>query len=275
MPIATANLILTVPKWLDDPTNPAIVGAMKKVAAQYWLDVHYQPLSNASVPDDAKCRAFLRELNDLDQPKDQRKLFLIAANPLAPESIEKIEGLQLALKLRSERIKFLATDDDTALALTEITRFCNISRTLQTNDVQVPITPGSGLEIANWIEERIEPKDLCLVIQQVEENNLVAKSLMDKRIRVLKLPTVKISKLQLDNLPDNDLPNYLLVNDAISVAVAKQGFITLGIDPAGITFVGVRPSLKAFAKKQCPESNWLDVPDLSVASVMDAVSKDG
>ena len=109
----------------------------------------------------------------------------------------------------------------------------------------------------------------------VGSNNLVAKSLMDKRIRVLKLPTVKISKLQLDNLPDNDLPNYLLVNDAISVAVAKQGFITLGIDPAGITFVGVRPSLKAFAKKQCPESNWLDVPDLSVASVMDAVSKDG
>ena len=275
MPVVTANVVVTLPQWSENRI-PSLVESLTKAAKQYWVDVSYQPLSTASLVDDAKCRAILRELNDFDEPKDDRKLFLVCPSLQAPESIELFESLQLALKLRTERLTFVAMDNDTALTLTEVIRFSDINPRLRVDDIFVPKDTGRGAsETLEWLKGRIQAKDLILVVERVDEQNALSKALVSERIRVFRMPTYKMSRQKMSPFPDNDLPTYLLVSDATAIAVAKQGFNTFGVNQEQVTFVGSRPALEAFAKKECPDVRWLGIPEMSTDAIMNAVSQDG
>jgi hypothetical protein len=214
----------------------------------------------------------LRELADWDEVKDTRPLRVIAANPYAPEALEKFTQLASAFKLRNERIRYAAIDHDTALALSEIVRFIGIGD-VQPRDIQTPKSPGSAVELSQLIADSTEANELCLVLEEVEEVGGLAKRLIAARQRVIKMPIFQRIKSSPDVLQLSDTPNFILVNDAFALAVAIQGLKRLAVDLQTIVWVGNSAALEVAVKRDAPGSAWLEVPDLRHDVILDKVSK--
>lgn len=272
MAMHTANLLITCAAW--EGCRNALADAIIKEADKYWVNAVNAPLRTLELTNDAKQRAVLREFADWDDVKDTRPLTVIAANPYSPEALENFSVLCDALKLRVERLKYAACDDDTALAFSEILKFVGIDR-VEPREIMVPVTPGSGSELAKKIAEKSEESELCVVLEEVDEPGLVAKRLLTENQRVVRMPIFTGGKNQLNNIPDNDLPCYILVVDPISVVTAIQGMRRAAVDTSQITWVGTNPSLKKLAQRDAPGSGWLEVSDLRHDAILDRVSKDG
>ena len=270
MGISNANLIVTNATW-GETINP-LADALAKDGKRYWIDVDVCPLSKLELPNDARQRAVLREFSDWDDVKDSRPLRLIAANPYAPEALEQFEALIVALKLRKDRLKYAAVDDDTALAFSEIVRFVGIDQ-VTPREIATPISPGSSVELSKLISESTEANELCIVLEELEEAGGVAKRLLAAGLRVIKMPIFARTKNNPDVLKLSEAPNFILVNDPYALSVAVQGLKRLAADLSEIVWVGNSALLQAMVKRDAPESRWLEVPDLRHDVILERVSK--
>ena len=270
MGISNANLIVTNATW-GETINP-LADALAKDGKRYWVDVDVCPLSTLELPNDARQRAVLREFSDWDDVKDSRPLRVIAANPYAPEALEQFEALIMAFKLRKERLKYVALDDDTALAFSEIVRFVGIDQ-LSPREILTPVSPGSSLELSKLIGEDLAANELCIVLEEIEEAGGVAKRLIAAGHRVIRMPIFGRTKNNPDLLKLSDAPNFILVNDPYALSVAVQGLKRLAADLNEIVWVGNSALLQAMVKRDAPGSSWLDVSDLRHDVILERVSK--
>ena len=270
MGISNANLIVTNATW-GETINP-LADALAKDGKRYWIDVDVCPLSTLELPNDARQRAVLREFSDWDDVKDSRPLRLIAANPYAPEALEQFESLIMALKLRKDRLKYAAVDDDTALAFSEIVRFVGIDQ-VTPREIVTPMAPGNSVELSKLISESTEANELCIVLEELEEAGGVAKRLLAAGLRVIRMPIFGRTKNNPDVLKLSDAPNFILVNDPYAISVAVQGLKRLAADLNEIVWVGTSAILQAMVKRDAPESTWLEVPDLRHDVILERVSK--
>jgi hypothetical protein len=270
MGISNANLIVTNATW-GETINP-LAGALSKDGKRYWVDVDVCPLSSLELPNDARQRAVLREFSDWDDVKDSRPLRLIAANPYAPEALEQFEALIMALKLRKERLKYAALDDDTALAFSEIVRFVGIEH-LSPREILTPMSAGSSVEMAKLIGEELAANELCIVLEEIEEAGGVSKRLIAAGHRAIRMPIFGRTKNSPDVLKLSDTPNFILVNDPYALSVAIQGLKRLAADLNEIVWVGNSALLQAIAKRDAPGSTWLEVSDLHHDVILERVSK--
>ncbi|MDC1076395.1 hypothetical protein OAQ35_05440 [Litorivicinus sp.] len=270
MGISNANLIVTNATW-GETINP-LADALAKDGKRYWVDVDVCPLSTLELPNDARQRAVLREFSDWDDVKDSRPLRVIAANPYAPEALEQFEALIMAFKLRKERLKYVALDDDTALAFSEIVRFVGIDQ-LSPREILTPMSPGSSLELSKLIGEDLAANELCIVLEEIEEAGGVAKRLIAAGHRVIRMPIFGRTKNNPDLLKLSDAPNFILVNDPYALSVAVQGLKRLAADLNEIVWVGNSALLQAMVKRDAPGSSWLDVSDLRHDVILERVSK--
>ena len=270
MGISNANLIVTNATW-GETINP-LADALAKDGKRYWVDVDVCPLSTLELPNDARQRAVLREFSDWDDVKDSRPLRVIAANPYAPEALEQFEALIMAFKLRKERLKYVALDDDTALAFSEIVRFVGIDQ-LSPREILTPVSPGSSLELSKLIGEDLAANELCIVLEEIEEEGGVAKRLIAAGHRVIRMPIFGRTKNNPDLLKLSDAPNFILVNDPYALSVAVQGLKRLAADLNEIVWVGNSALLQAMVKRDAPGSSWLDVSDLRHDVILERVSK--
>jgi hypothetical protein len=270
MGISNANLIVTNATW-GDVVNP-LADALVKDGKRYWVDVDVCPLSTLELPNDARQRAVLREFADWDDVKDTRPLRVIAANPYAPEALEQFQPLVNALKLRNERLKYAALDDDTALSFSEIVRFVGIDQ-VTPREILTPMAPGSSVELAKLISGEAEANELCIVLEEIEEVGGVAKRLLAANQRVVRMPIFGRTKNNPDSLKLSDVPNFILVNDPYALSVAVQGLRRLAADLSEIVWVGNSALLQAMVKRDAPGSTWLEVPDLRHDVILEKVSK--
>ena len=270
MGISNANLIVTNATW-GDAANP-LADALSKDGKRYWIEVDICPLSTLELPNDARQRAVLREFADWDDVKDSRPLRVVAANPYAPEALEQFEPLINALKLRKDRLKYAALDDDTALAFSEIVRFVGIDQ-VSPREILTPKASGSSFELSKLITKDAEDSELCVVLEEIEEAGGVAKRLIAANQRVIRMPIFGRTKNNPDILRLSDAPNFILVNDPYALTVAVQGLKRQAADLSEIVWVGTSALLRAMVKRDCPGSTWLDVPDLRHDVILDKVSK--
>ncbi len=272
MAVEIANLIVTLPSW--GITDHPLADALAKAGPKYWVNVQISPTKTLQLTNDAKQRAALRELADWDEVKDKRALNLIAANPESPEALIKFDDLVLAIKLRVQRLKYSACDDDTALAFSEVLRACDVDR-VGPQEILVPVkTPGSGMELAKRITERAEDNELCLVLEEVEESGSVARQLIAARQKVVRLPIFNGVKQPVEQIPANDLPIYVLVNDVSSVSSTVDGFNRAAKDVAGLVWVTSNPGLAAYALKKCSGTRSMEVPSLNADEILNKISTD-
>tara|TARA_B100001057_G_C22752024_1_gene912167 strand:+ start:454 stop:1278 length:825 start_codon:yes stop_codon:yes gene_type:complete len=270
--VEIANLIVTLPSW--GITDHPLADALAKAGPKYWVNVQISPTKTLQLTNDAKQRAALRELADWDEVKDKRALNLIAANPESPEALIKFDDLVLAIKLRVQRLKYSACDDDTALAFSEVLRACDVDR-VGPQEILVPVkTPGSGMELAKRITERAEDNELCLVLEEVEESGSVARQLIAARQKVVRLPIFNGVKQPVEQIPANDLPIYVLVNDVSSVSSTVDGFNRAAKDVAGLVWVTSNPGLAAYALKKCSGTRSMEVPSLNADEILNKISTD-
>lgn len=272
MAVEIANLIVTLPSW--GVSDHPLADALAKAGPKFWVNVQISPMKMLQLTNDARQRATLRELADWDEVKDSRALNLIAANPESPEAFVKFDDLVLAIKLRVQRLKYSACDDDTALAFSEVLRACDIDK-VGPQEIVIPVkTPGSGMELAKRITERAEDNELCLVLEEVDESGTVAKQLIAARQRVVRLPIFGGVKQTLEKTPENDLPIYVLINDVSSVSGVTEGFNRAAKNTADIVWVGSNHGLLSYAVKKCSGSRSLEVPSLNAEEILNKISTD-
>ncbi len=272
MAVEIANLIVTLPSW--GVSDHPLADALAKAGPKFWVNVQISPMKMLQLTNDARQRATLRELADWDEVKDSRALNLIAANPESPEAFVKFDDLVLAIKLRVQRLKYSACDDDTALAFSEVLRACDIDK-VGPQEIVIPMkTPGSGMELAKRITERAEDNELCLVLEEVDESGTVAKQLIAARQRVVRLPIFGGVKQTLEKTPENDLPIYVLINDVSSVSGVTEGFNRAAKNTADIVWVGSNHGLLSYAVKKCSGSRSLEVPSLNAEEILNKISTD-
>lgn len=273
MAVEIANLIVTLPSW--GVNDHPLADALAKMGPKFWINVQISPLKVLQLTNDARQRATLRELADWDEVKDTRALNLIAANPESPEAFAKFGDLVLAIKLRVQRLKYSACDDDTALAFSEVLRACGVDK-VGPQEIMVPVnTPGSGIELAKRITERAEDNELCLVLEEVDESGSVAKQLIAARQRVVRMPIFGGVKQSLDQTPENDLPVYVLINDVSAVSSVMEGFNRAAKNTAEIVWVSANPGLASYAVKKCSGSRSVEVPSLNANEILNKISTDG
>jgi hypothetical protein len=272
MAIEIANLIVTLPSW--GLTKHPLADALVKAGPKFWVNVQVSPTKRLELTNDARQRAVLRELADWDEVKDKKPLNLIAANPESPEALARFEDLVLAIGLRVDRLKYSACDDDTALAFSEVLRSSGIDK-VGPQEILVPVNaPGSGLELAKRITDRLEDKELCVVLEEVDESGSVAKQLISARQRVVRMPIFSGSKESFESSPNNDLPNYILVNDASSVKTCIEVLNRSDVDPTTVVWIGVNPSLGPYTAKSLAGSRWLQVPSMNADEILNRISTD-
>lgn len=272
MAVEIANLVVTLPSWgfSDHP----LADALAKLGPKFWINVQISPMKLLQLTNDARQRAALRELADWDEVKDTRALNLVAANPDSPEAFIKFENLVLAIKLRVQRLKYSACDDDTALAFSEVLRACDVDK-VSPQEIVIPVkTPGSGMELAKRITERAEDNELCLVLEEVDETGSVAKQLIASKQRLIRLPIFGGVRQALDKTPENDLPVYVLINDVSSVSSIMEGFNRAAKNTEEIVWVSANPGLASYAVKKCSGSRCIDVPSLDADEILGRISSD-
>jgi hypothetical protein len=178
----------------------------------------------------------------------------------------------MALKLRKERLKYAALDDDTALAFSEIVRFVGIEH-LSPREILTPMSAGSSVEMAKLIGEELAANELCIVLEEIEEAGGVSKRLIAAGHRAIRMPIFGRTKNSPDVLKLSDTPNFILVNDPYALSVAIQGLKRLAADLNEIVWVGNSALLQAIAKRDAPGSTWLEVSDLHHDVILERVSK--
>lgn len=271
MSLVKANLIVTLPGGIM--SVGALVSALAAEGNDYRINIDVSPLTTLQSINDARKRGVLRELNDWDAVSNTRPLAVIAANPYVPWGLHNFGSLRDGLALRRARLRFAACDQDTVSDLSKSLEAFGIDAA-NSGDILYPRVPGSAAELAKIIVNQAEKNQLSIVLEEVDEMTLVARRLITEGQRVLRLPILGRTKNPLGGFVlDQDMPNFILVNDAMSVYQAVQGIKRIDFGAREVTWVGTKPALRDMALRDAPGSSWLDVPHLRHDTILDRVSR--
>jgi len=265
------TLVVTAPNWGSRSSLLAV--DCSRIAGEYHVNLIDSPLFQMEMANDAIQRRVLRELADWDAVKDKTALTLVVANQDAPDTLEYFDQLCLALRLRADRLKFAALDAETATGLSEVCHIKNISK-FHFKSVAVPKIAGSMDELMNQLMRHEEEKELFLVLEPAESQGYLAKKLIANGLRVIRLGYYMMRPVPLVSLKGID-PNelWMLAMDVESVKPAVTGLQRQGINPAGVKWIGNRPSVGALVRYEVPDAVWVNVASLKPSVLLETISK--
>ena len=108
------TVIVATPAW--EGHSSALGASLAHMADKYLVRIVQSPITQVELVNDAVQRAVIRELEEWDDVKDDRALTIVCATPDAPDALEQFDELCEALKIRTDRLKFAAIDQETAIA---------------------------------------------------------------------------------------------------------------------------------------------------------------
>ena len=215
------NIIVTSPAW--EGRSSQIGASLAHLADKYLVQVVQSPIMQLELVNDAIRRAVLRELAEWDEVKADYTVTVVCSTPEAPDALEQFDELCIALRLREDRLKFAAIDQETAISLSEVCHVKGISKFHYTS-VMTPETPGSVKELTDLIAKWEEERELCLIFEPAESSGLIAKTLIGNGLRTIRMGFYKYRPIRMANLPPADNPTWwVVVNDAAAVPEIARG----------------------------------------------------
>jgi hypothetical protein len=263
------TVIVATPAW--EGHSSALGASLAHMADKYLVKVVQSPITQVELVNDAVRRAVIRELEDWDDVKEDRALTIVCATPDAPDALEQFDELCEALKVRTDRLKFAAIDQETAIALSEVCHIKDIAK-FHFSGVMTPKVPGNVQEIADLIAKREEEKELCLVFEPVETSGFLAKKLVSNGQRVIRLGFYKYRPQNLAPLPPTDVQKWwVVVNDSDSVLPVAQGLKRQAVNFSNVYWIGSRPSIGLALKKILPKAEFVEVSELRPDIILDKI----
>lgn len=263
------TVIVATPAW--EGHSSALGASLAHMADKYLVKVVQSPITQVELVNDAVRRAVIRELEDWDDVKEDRALTIVCATPDAPDALEQFDELCEALKVRTDRLKFAAIDQESAIALSEVCHIKDIAK-FHFSGVMTPKVPGNVQEIADLIAKREEEKELCLVFEPVETSGFLAKKLVSNGQRVIRLGFYKYRPQNLAPLPPTDVQKWwVVVNDSDSVLPVAQGLKRQAVNFSNVYWIGSRPSIGLALKKILPKAEFVEVSELRPDIILDKI----
>ncbi len=263
------NIIATSPAW--EGLYSPIGASLAHLADKYFITVVQSPIMQLELVNDAIRRAVLRELAEWDEIKADYTVTVVCSTPEAPDALEQFDELCEALRLRKDRLKFAAIDQETAISLSEVCHIKEISN-FPCTSVMIPEVPGSIRELTNLIAKREEERELCLIFEPAESPGWIAKTLIGNGVRTIRMGFYKYKVIQMASLPPADNPTWwVVVNDAAMVPEIARGLKRQNIKFSNVRWIGSRPSVGSALKKILPKSEYIEVSELSPDVILDKI----
>lgn len=264
------TVIVATPAW--EGQSSALGASMAHMADKYLVKVVQSPVTQVELVNDAVQRAVIRELTEWDGVKDDRALTIVCATPDAPDALEQFDELCEALKVRTDRLKFAAIDQEAAISLSEVCHIKDIAK-FHFSSVMTPKVPGSIQELADLVARREEEKELCLVFEPAETSGFLAKKLVANGQRVIRMGFYKYRPQSLAPLPPTDIQKWwVVVNDADSVLPVAQGLKRQAVNFSNVYWIGSRPTVGLALKKILPKAEFVEVSELRPDILLDTIS---
>lgn len=264
------TVIVATPAW--EGQSSALGASMAHMADKYLVKVVQSPVTQVELVNDAVQRAVIRELTEWDGVKDDRALTIVCATPDAPDALEQFDELCEALKVRTDRLKFAAIDQEAAISLSEVCHIKDIAK-FHFSSVMTPKVPGSIQELADLVARREEEKELCLVFEPAETSGFLAKKLVANGQRVIRMGFYKYRPQSLAALPPTDTQKWwVVVNDADSVLPVAQGLKRQAVNFSNVYWIGSRPTVGLALKKILPKAEFVEVSELRPDILLDTIS---
>ena len=259
-------------------TSPALEGrysqigaALAHLADKYLIKVVQSPIMQLELVNDAIRRAVLRELAEWDEVTANYTVTVVCSTPEAPDALEQFDELCIALRLREDRLKFAAIDQETAISVSEVCHIKEISNFPYTS-VMIPEVPGSTRELTDLIAKREEEKELCLVFEPAESPGWIAKALIGQGLRAIRMGFYKYKPIQMANLPPADNPTWwVVVNDAAVVPEIARGLKRQNMKFSNVRWISSRPSVGSALRKMLPKSEFIEVSELRSDVILDVI----
>ncbi|HAN80981.1 MAG TPA: hypothetical protein DCQ47_05960 [Gammaproteobacteria bacterium] len=263
------NIIVTLPAW--EGRKSQIGASLAHLADQYLVKVVQSPIMQLELVNDAIRRAVLRELAEWDEVKADYTVTVVCSTPEAPDALEQFDELCIALRLRGDRLKFAAIDQETAISVSEVCQIKEISNFPYTS-VMIPEVPGSFKELTDLIAKREGERELCLIFEPTESPGWIAKTLIGNGLRAIRMGFYKYKPIQIANLPPADNPTWwVIVNDAAVVPEIARGLKRQNMKFSNIRWISSRPSVGSALKKILPKSEFIEVSELRSDIILERI----
>ncbi len=263
------NVIVTSPAW--EGRDSQIGASLAHLADKYLIQVVQSPIMQLELANDAIRRAVLRELAEWDEVRAGYTVTVVCSTPEAPDALEQFDELCIALRLRENRLKFAAIDQETAVSLSEVCHVKGISKVHYTS-VMTPETPGSFRELTDLIAKWEEERELCLIFEPAESAGLIAKTLIGNGLRTIRMGFYKYRPIRMANLPPADNPTWwVIVNDAATVPEIARELKRQNTKFSNVRWISSRPSVGSALKKILPKSQFVEVPELRPDVILEKI----
>ena len=263
------NVIVTSPAW--EGRDSQIGASLAHLADKYLIQVVQSPIMQLELANDAIRRAVLRELAEWDEVRAGYTVTVVCSTPEAPDALEQFDELCIALRLRENRLKFAAIDQETAVSLSEVCHVKGISN-FQYTSVMTPETPGSFRELTDLIAKWEEERELCLIFEPAESAGLIAKTLIGNGLRTIRMGFYKYRPIRMANLPPADNPTWwVIVNDAATVPEIARELKRQNTKFSNVRWISSRPSVGSALKKILPKSQFVEVPELRPDVILEKI----
>jgi hypothetical protein len=263
------NVIVTSPAW--EGRDSQIGASLAHLADKYLIQVVQSPIMQLELVNDAIRRAVLRELAEWDEVRAGYTVTVVCSTPEAPDALEQFDELCIALRLRENRLKFAAIDQETAIRLSEVCHVKGISKVHYTS-VMTPETPGSFRELTDLIAKWEEERELCLIFEPAESAGLIAKTLIGNGLRTIRMGFYKYRPIRMANLPPADNPTWwVIVNDAATVPEIARELKRQNTKFSNVRWISSRPSVGSALKKILPKSQFVEVPELRPDVILEKI----
>ena len=263
------NVIVTSPAW--EGRDSQIGASLAHLADKYLIQVVQSPIMQLELVNDAIRRAVLRELAEWDEVRADHTVTVVCSTPEAPDALKQFDELCIALRLREDRLKFAAIDQETAISLSKVCHVKGISKFHYTS-VTTPETPGSFRELTDLIAKWEEERELCLIFEPAESAGLVAKTLIGNGLRTIRMGFYKYRPIRMANLPTADNPTWwVIVNDAAAVPEIARGLKRQNLKFSNVRWISSRPSVGSALKKVLPKSQFVEVSELRPDVILEKI----
>ena len=263
------NVIVTSPAW--EGRDSQIGASLAHLADKYLIQVVQSPIMQLELVNDAIRRGVLRELAEWDEVRADHTVTVVCSTPEAPDALKQFDELCIALRLREDRLKFAAIDQETAISLSEVCHVKGISN-FQYTSVMTPETPGSFRELTDLIAKWEEERELCLIFEPAESAGLVAKTLIGNGLRTIRMGFYKYRPIRMANLPPADNPTWwVIVNDAAAVPEIARGLKRQNLKFSNVRWISSRPSVGSALKKILPKSQFVEVSELRPDVILEKI----
>ena len=263
------NVIVTSPAW--EGRDSQIGTSLAHLADKYLIQVVQSPIMQLELVNDAIRRAVLRELAEWDEVRADYTVTVVCSTPEAPDALEQFDELCIALRLREDRLKFAAIDQETAISLSKVCHVKGISKFHYTS-VITPETPGSFRELTDLIAKWEEERELCLIFEPAESAGLIAKTLIGNGLRTIRIGFYKYRSIRMASLPPADNPTWwVIVNDAAVVPEIARELKRQNMKFSNVRWISSRPSVGSALKKVLPKSQFVEVSELRPDVILEKI----